>query len=75
MLLIVIDDEDSQDEQAGQNTANNFCEWMKVPERSHRRSGQQSQRRDDHPPTSGRDIMREWFRGKDQVSARASDNG
>ena len=71
MLLIVIDDEYPQHQQACQHAANKLCERMKIPQRSHYRSGQEGQRREDDPPTPGRDIMREGFCGEDQFRAGA----
>ena len=75
MLLIVIDDEDSQDQQSCQHAARNFRERMKIQERTDHRSREKSQRREDDPPTAERDIVREGFCGEDQFRAGALGNG
>src|ERR1043166_9441644 len=66
VLLIVINDEEPENEQPGENTANDFSGKMKVPESSRNCSQQKNRRRENVPPAFHRRIHRVRLGGEDE---------
>src|SRR5688572_1879506 len=51
MLLVVVNDEQAQNQQSGQETADDFGGGMKIPKRPRERRPQEKRRREHMPPT------------------------
>ena len=69
VLLIVVDHEQSENEQAGEKSADDLARQMKIPERSDNRTGEQHNCGKNAPPTPGCRIGSERFGGQDQFFA------
>jgi hypothetical protein len=65
MLLIVIDHEEPEDQQARQNTAHDLAGQMEVPERAGHGARQQHAGGEDGPPAPRAGFLREGAGGQD----------
>lgn len=67
MLLIMVNDKKSQNEQSAQDTTREFCKWMSVPDGASERQAEENSSGNDVPPAFQRRVFGVLFCRQNQL--------
>ena len=75
MLLIVVDDEKAEDQQAGKNAAGDLRGGMEIHDRTGERREKENAGGENVPPTARGGIFGKGFGGEDELGSRPNGRG